>query len=34
VRVASILVDSQPADDNTRIPPNAIIDVLPPFAGG
>jgi len=33
-KVAAFLLDGQQADDSTPIPAGAIIDVLPPFAGG
>lgn len=32
--VASFLVDGQQASDATRLEPGAVVDVLPPFAGG
>ena len=32
--VASVLVDGQAAHDDTRLAPGAVIDILPPFAGG
>ena len=32
--VASFLVDGQQASDETRPPEGAVVDVLPPFAGG
>jgi molybdopterin converting factor small subunit len=32
--VASILVDGQAAGEATRLTAGAIVDVLPPFAGG
>lgn len=32
--VASYLVDGARADDDVPLPPGAVIDVLPPFAGG
>jgi molybdopterin synthase sulfur carrier subunit len=31
---ASYLVDGQAADPDQALPPGAVIDVLPPFAGG
>ncbi|HEX9232388.1 MAG TPA: MoaD/ThiS family protein [Jatrophihabitantaceae bacterium] len=34
MRVAAFLVDGQPAGDTTKIPADAFVDVLPPFAGG
>ncbi|MDT4892914.1 MAG: sulfur-carrier protein [Pseudonocardiales bacterium] len=34
VAVASFLVDETPAGDGTRLYDGAVIDVLPPFAGG
>jgi molybdopterin synthase sulfur carrier subunit len=34
VAVASYLVDSLPATDATLLTPGAVVDVLPPFAGG
>jgi sulfur-carrier protein len=34
LKVASFLVDGVRADDDTVLPPGAIVDVLPPFAGG
>ena len=34
MRVAALLVDGQPAGDTTKIPADAFVDVLPPFAGG
>ena len=33
-RVASFLVDGQQASDTTRLTTGAVVDVLPPFAGG
>jgi sulfur-carrier protein len=33
-RVASFLVDGQQAGDATPLVPGAVVDVLPPFAGG
>jgi molybdopterin converting factor small subunit len=33
-RVASFLVDGAQADDAAPLPPGAVVDVLPPFAGG
>lgn len=32
--VAAFLVDGQRATDATRLAPGAVVDVLPPFAGG
>jgi molybdopterin converting factor small subunit len=32
--VASFLVDSAPSSDATTLPDGAVVDVLPPFAGG
>ena len=32
--VAAVLVDGQAAPDDTRLTPGAVIDILPPFAGG
>ena len=32
--VASFLVDGQAAGEATRLTPGAVVDVLPPFAGG
>jgi molybdopterin converting factor small subunit len=32
--VVSFLVDSTPAGDATRLYDGAVVDVLPPFAGG
>jgi sulfur-carrier protein len=32
--VASFLVDSERASDGTRLSDGAVVDVLPPFAGG
>ena len=34
VRVSSFLVDGEQASDTTLLPAGAVIDVLPPFAGG
>jgi molybdopterin synthase sulfur carrier subunit len=34
VAVASFLVDGVRGDDATTIAPGAVVDVLPPFAGG
>ncbi len=34
VAIATFLVDGQSAGDDMTIPPNALVDVLPPFAGG
>ena len=34
VAVASFLVDETPAGDTTALPNGAVVDVLPPFAGG
>ncbi|HJQ42057.1 MAG TPA: MoaD/ThiS family protein [Jatrophihabitantaceae bacterium] len=34
VAVASFLVDETPASDATALTDGAVIDVLPPFAGG
>ena len=34
VAVATFHVNGQVAADNTPLPPEATIDVLPPFAGG
>lgn len=34
VEVASFLVDGAPASDATRLYAGAVVDVLPPFAGG
>ncbi|MGN6607994.1 MAG: MoaD/ThiS family protein [Jatrophihabitans sp.] len=34
VEVASFLVDSDPSSDSTRLYDGAVVDVLPPFAGG
>ncbi|HKF35194.1 MAG TPA: MoaD/ThiS family protein [Jatrophihabitantaceae bacterium] len=34
VAVATFLVDGQVAADDTPLPPEATVDVLPPFAGG
>ena len=33
-QVASFLVDEQPASDTTVLNAGAVVDVLPPFAGG
>ena len=33
-QVASYLVDGQQAGDNTALHAGAVVDVLPPFAGG
>lgn len=32
--VVSFLVDGQHAGDSSRLPDGAVVDVLPPFAGG
>jgi molybdopterin converting factor small subunit len=32
--IASFLVDESPAQDPTRLYDGAVVDVLPPFAGG
>jgi molybdopterin converting factor small subunit len=32
--VASFLVDGTQAGENTRLSTGAVVDVLPPFAGG
>jgi len=32
--VASFLVDGQAAGEATKLTPGAVVDVLPPFAGG
>jgi molybdopterin converting factor small subunit len=34
VAVATFLVNGQAAADDTPLPPDATVDVLPPFAGG
>ncbi|HEY3089163.1 MAG TPA: MoaD/ThiS family protein [Jatrophihabitantaceae bacterium] len=34
VAVATFLVNGQAAGDDTPLPPEATVDVLPPFAGG
>jgi molybdopterin synthase sulfur carrier subunit len=34
VAVATFLVNGQAAADDTPLPPQATVDVLPPFAGG
>ncbi len=34
VAAASFLVDGQQADDDTPLDDGAVVDVLPPFAGG
>jgi molybdopterin converting factor small subunit len=33
-RVASFLVDGRQAGETSAVPPGAVVDVLPPFAGG
>jgi molybdopterin synthase sulfur carrier subunit len=33
-RIASFLVDGAQAGDAAPLPPGAVVDVLPPFAGG
>ena len=33
-RVASFLIDGQQAGETSAVPPGAVVDVLPPFAGG
>ncbi len=32
--VSTLLVDGQAADEQTVLPDGAVVDVLPPFAGG
>jgi molybdopterin converting factor small subunit len=34
LRVSSLLVDGQAADERQLLHDGAVIDVLPPFAGG
>jgi sulfur-carrier protein len=34
MRVASLLVDGQSVDGNVQLSDGAVVDVLPPFAGG
>jgi molybdopterin synthase sulfur carrier subunit len=34
IRASSILVDSVASNDDAPLPDGAVIDVLPPFAGG
>jgi sulfur-carrier protein len=34
MQAAAILVDEAPATDATPLRPGALVDVLPPFAGG
>jgi len=34
VAVASFLVDAKPSSDTTTLYAGAVVDVLPPFAGG
>jgi sulfur-carrier protein len=34
MRVASLLVDGQSVEGNVRLADGAVVDVLPPFAGG
>ncbi len=34
IEIASFLIDGVRADDATAIPFGAVVDVLPPFAGG
>jgi molybdopterin converting factor small subunit len=33
-QVVSFLVDGTPSSDTTVLPEGAVVDVLPPFAGG
>jgi len=32
--VAAILIDGQTANDDARLAEGAVVDILPPFAGG
>jgi molybdopterin converting factor small subunit len=32
--VAAVLVDGQATGDGTRLAPDSVVDILPPFAGG
>ncbi|SOD72501.1 molybdopterin converting factor small subunit [Jatrophihabitans sp. GAS493] len=32
--VVAFLVNNEKSDDNTALEPGAVVDVLPPFAGG
>jgi molybdopterin converting factor small subunit len=34
LEVAALLVDGQTVDDHAALPDGAVVDVLPPFAGG
>jgi len=34
MQVAALLVDGQQASDTAALAPGAVVDVLPPFAGG